>query len=210
MDSSPSHDAILCFGRPRQARRQSTGQDCRSKPAALFRDGAFLEDFLSCILFGMPEGKEFHNRTLHIRSSEYPIASAPANLDAMILSDISNDDTVSRRTMAERHHVSEKTIERHLKKLGFVFEGSAKTGHWVQSSGCQKPLSGNRTGSRAPCRRGPRRRLAGTACEHLVLHAVYLLSSKFFRPKSAKSSNFIQAFSTEFSKSYCTRPLGLF
>lgn len=96
-------------------------------------DKSFLEDFLSCILFGMPEGKEFHNRLLHIRSSEYPVSSTPANLDEMILSDIQNDDTVSRKTMAERHHVSEKTIERHLKKLGFVFAGPSKTGHWVLS-----------------------------------------------------------------------------
>lgn len=95
-------------------------------------DKSFLENFLSCILFGMPEGREFHNRMLHIRSTEYHIPSTPANLDEMILADISNDDTVSRRTMAARHHVSEKTIERHLKKLGFVFEGPSKTGHWIR------------------------------------------------------------------------------
>ena len=95
-------------------------------------DKSFLEDFLSCVLFGMPDGKEFHNRLLHIRSAEYHVSPSPGNLDDCIRSDISNDDTISRKTMAQRHHVSEKTIERHLKKLGFVFEGPSKTGHWKE------------------------------------------------------------------------------
>ncbi|MBR1783016.1 MAG: Fic family protein [Bacteroidales bacterium] len=95
-------------------------------------DISYLEDFLSCILFGMPEGKEFHNRLLHIRSLEHHVTPTPGNLDDMIRSDISGNDTISRSAMAQRHHVSEKTIERHLKKLGYVFEGPSKTGHWVK------------------------------------------------------------------------------
>lgn len=92
-------------------------------------DRSFLEDFLSCVLSGLPEGKEFHNRQLHI----YSINPTPDDLDQLICSDIAQYDTISRHTMAERHHVSEKTIERHLKKLGFVFEGPSKTGRWVKA-----------------------------------------------------------------------------
>ena len=100
-------------------------------------DTSYLEDFLSCVLFGLPEGKEFHNRMLHVRSMDHHVKPTPADLDGKIRSDIAEDDTVSRRMMAGRHHVSEKTIERHLKKLGYVFEGPSKTGHWVQTV-CQQ------------------------------------------------------------------------
>ena len=95
-------------------------------------DSSYLEDFLSCVLFGLPDGKEFHNRMLHVRSMDFHVSTPPPDLDAMIRSDIAEDDTVSRSTMAKSHHVSEKTIERHLKKLGYVFEGPSKTGHWVK------------------------------------------------------------------------------
>lgn len=96
------------------------------------RTQAFLEEFLSCVLFGYKESKEFHNRDLHIYSTKIPVREFSIGLDEGIKRDIEADPGISRSAMARRHGVSEKTIERHLKTLGYVFEGPSKTGHWVK------------------------------------------------------------------------------
>jgi len=94
-------------------------------------DKSFLESFLSCVLFGW-QGQEFHNRNLHILVGPLSFPDPEHTLDASLLADISADPSVTRAEMADRHNVSAKTIERHLKKLGFSFEGPSKTGHWVR------------------------------------------------------------------------------
>lgn len=93
---------------------------------------SYLEDFISSVLFGYKEGMDFHNRNLHIYAAKYSPRAFSVGLDEGIKSDIAADDGISRAEMARRHGVSEKTIERHLKKLGFVFDGPSKTGHWTR------------------------------------------------------------------------------
>ena len=56
---------------------------------------------------------------------------AGKGLDALLQEDIAHDNTITRRKMAIKHGVTEKTIERHLKGMGIRFEGASKTGHWV-------------------------------------------------------------------------------
>lgn len=95
-------------------------------------DRSFLEGFLSCILF-YTSPKEFHNRDLHIYATTLPTAQVNhgKGLDALLQEDIAHDNTITRREMAIKHGVTEKTIERHLKGMGIRFEGASKTGHWV-------------------------------------------------------------------------------
>lgn len=95
-------------------------------------DKSYLEEFLSCILYGNPK-KEFLNRNLHILAGRTNLDKVPQGnaLDNSILQNIASNPYITRKALAGKHGVSEKTIERHLKQLGILFEGASKTGHWV-------------------------------------------------------------------------------
>lgn len=52
-------------------------------------------------------------------------------LDKKIIEILAYDKSISRESIAKKLSVTKKTIERHLKNLGVVWEGHPKTGHWI-------------------------------------------------------------------------------
>lgn len=105
-----------------------------SIPKKVDTDLSFLEEFLTCAITGRVG--TFRNRDLHIyaRRTGLDKSSSGDSLDNAILKEICKNRQITRKQLAEKFLTSEKTIERHLKKLNISFEGPAKTGHWLLPS----------------------------------------------------------------------------
>lgn len=100
-------------------------------PKKVDSDSSYLEEFLLCALTG--KHGVFRNRELHIYSKRTGFNLSPSgnDLDHTILNEINKDNTITRKSLADKTLTSEKTIERHLKSMGITFIGPSKTGHWV-------------------------------------------------------------------------------
>ena len=97
-------------------------------------DRSYLEDFLTSVLLGAQ--KEFRNRDLHIYADNLAVRDSLSgeSLDKAILRMVEANPHITRQQMAAKCGTSVKTIERHLKALGIIFEGPAKTGRWENNS----------------------------------------------------------------------------
>lgn len=76
--------------------------------------------------------EELSNRDLRIYANHFAIQErlSGESLDKRILQLVGTDRHITRQEMANRCGTQLKTVERHLKALGIVIEGPAKTGEW--------------------------------------------------------------------------------
>lgn len=103
----------------------------------VYEDGFFLEDFFSDLLVGTKH--TFRSRDLLVGPDGTVLKLREETLDDAICIAIGETPSVTRKQLAENLGVSEKTIERHLRQLGYVHSGSKKRGFWERT---EKLLSG--------------------------------------------------------------------
>ena len=54
----------------------------------------------------------------------------PESFEKEVLALIKQNNKITRKTIADKYKVSEKTVTRRLQKIDVVFEGKGKNGHW--------------------------------------------------------------------------------
>ena len=67
--------------------------------------------------------------------------NAPQNRLGIVTEMILANDSIAISAIAQNLNVSRDSIKRDLKKLGYVWEGASKNGHWVAKSIFIFPIS---------------------------------------------------------------------